>query len=1309
MCSWNVLYTNQKRKKNKNWSEGCVKLNNKKLSLYSDLECRNYLDSKFVGTLVIYDDLEIETDSYLINIQSEINNDQSNSTTTNNSNIQTIAPISKPKPISSKIKKGFTVPTKPKQQQPPPSSVHRQQHHQQRDYYQLEEEEEEVELIQKQQNSVRLQTQPDQQKLKLQTNLEEQQQPKKYSNEIDSKISNQKSSNSNREQPISLKLPQKDSNISPQSRTPKQPTPPPIEMKKDLKDKGEIDNLDFNSEISDDESRSSFNNSNKITEINNQDFEEKDTFDSFHPQNFCNNNIEEDEEEEDPFFSNNIDSNSISNQPIENKIEDVYEKEDDLLFLDEFNNNSENIEKVDNNSKKNLSQNTIKSNDNNNNSTLKLSPLKPTNNSIKSSNLTLNPPKNKNSLPPPSPITTNDKKKITNSFIVPSKRKLEPSNIEKSTSQPAKQLKSTGFQSPQNSPSISLSNWKHGTIFFPDARLAMTLNSKGNVERNCFIFNKFKSIEEYQSNLIEAINEDLNIKLLEIAYTFYQTSLSLKNSSNNPSCKHGPTKKLLVRNGQNKGREYYACALPNGKPGKCGFIDFVKESDSSKSLIFTDSRSVILSDDQILPETELFFQNRGIKLYLYTKLIVTMNQPQQQNNNSYQQQQQPPPQATYYFEFVQKKGQLYSKDDIWILSLTMDFSKDNFLMKSVYHGPSKNNFIELKPIGMLPSNLSKCNKVYSIQGPNSSNELLMIENLISNDNLIKLPILPFVLDPELPNRKISIVTQEEIDNTFFINLKYSEGLSIANEFINGYHLNVDQKNVLLSCLRWFNFQDTDPNDHQYSISNRDAILVHGVFGSGKSTLLVVIIMFIVTLCERGDNDMIKIMVSSLTNVAVDRILLGLLEKGFTHFNRVGSVKRIAKPILLYTVHGSRSGPGGGISTDSDDVEAKKELLKMLKTETLSEEDKSIILKTIKSIEMGLMKNLRKDLKNCKVVGATCISSTFSILNDHEFPIVFLDECSQMQEPLSMLPVTRSKCQKMLVVGDPLQLEPTIQSKPSQNVLNSGGGLEKTLFVRLANSNVKPIILRTQYRCHPTISGLSNKLFYNGVLFDGISDMERPSLIPNLPPVVCCDAENGSEILDNGGSYYNEMESDIVLTMIEILLSKGVTDNQIGVICLYKAQASKITNLLDKKYKTIESNNNDDKKNNKTKDQDFDDYDNYNDDDIDEQPFQSDEDIEDFFNDKEDGEYSPKRIKKKSSVNIQVSTVDAFQGAEKDVILLSCSRTTSAGGFIDNPQRLNVAITRAKNHFIIIGKPHILKSHITWNTILQSSKLISGKK
>jgi hypothetical protein len=46
------------------------------------------------------------------------------------------------------------------------------------------------------------------------------------------------------------------------------------------------------------------------------------------------------------------------------------------------------------------------------------------------------------------------------------------------------------------------------------------------------------------------------------------------------------------------------------------------------------------------------------------------------------------------------------------------------------------------------------------------------------------------------------------------------------------------------------------------------------------------------------------------------------------------------------------------------------------------------------------------------------------------------------------------------------------------------------------------------------------------------------------------------------------------------------------------------------------------------------------------------------------------------LQFEVSTVDACQGSEKEIIILACSRTTGLG-FSVSPKRINVALTRAK--------------------------------
>ena len=72
------------------------------------------------------------------------------------------------------------------------------------------------------------------------------------------------------------------------------------------------------------------------------------------------------------------------------------------------------------------------------------------------------------------------------------------------------------------------------------------------------------------------------------------------------------------------------------------------------------------------------------------------------------------------------------------------------------------------------------------------------------------------------------------------------------------------------------------------------------------------------------------------------------------------------------------------------------------------------------------------------------------------------------------------------------------------------------------------------------------------------------------------------------------------------------------------------------------------------------------------------------------------------------SIDSSQGREFDLVFVSMVRTKS-GTFVQNQNRINVGITRAKHGLVIIGNARNLARDTKWNNLLMTfpENVVSG--
>ena len=321
----------------------------------------------------------------------------------------------------------------------------------------------------------------------------------------------------------------------------------------------------------------------------------------------------------------------------------------------------------------------------------------------------------------------------------------------------------------------------------------------------------------------------------------------------------------------------------------------------------------------------------------------------------------------------------------------------------------------------------------------------------------------------------------------------------------------------------------------------------------------------------------------------------------------------------------------------------------------------------------------RTIKSKRIVAVTCLMAAKLYAHGctNFFTHVLIDEAGHAEEPLTLcitglLSDSSQRC-RLVMAGDPKQLGPVILSPLAQK-----HGLAVSTFERLIESTppyarvrdaqghaIGPLDERyickllVNYRSHPSILKVPNAAFYDNELICGASVQERESLLcfkgisrhlrkshgKGSLPIIFHSVVGRDEREERSPSWFNIDEAKIVNQYCSFLIDEkypgyrpGPID--IGIISPYRKQVEKIRTLVRPRF----------------------------------------------------------------SNEVKVGSVEEFQGQERMAIIVSTVRSSHEHlghdekfrlGFLRNPKRFNVAITRAKGMLIVVGNPEVLRHDPNW--------------
>lgn len=420
------------------------------------------------------------------------------------------------------------------------------------------------------------------------------------------------------------------------------------------------------------------------------------------------------------------------------------------------------------------------------------------------------------------------------------------------------------------------------------------------------------------------------------------------------------------------------------------------------------------------------------------------------------------------------------------------------------------------------------------------------------------------------------------------------------------------------------------------LSENPLSLLHGPPGTGKTTTLVHAISAL--LRQRPQ----QLLVVAPSNTAVD-VLTERLDAAGVSVVRIGNPVKVSDHLQELTLDAQVDSHTSYKSVKTLEKQARAYIdmaHKYKRNYGKAERDQRKALfdeaHRIRKEAGQLLEGMVQDVfTRAQVITATLVGANHHTIRNRRYQTVIVDEAAQALEPACWIPIL--KADRVVLAGDHCQLPPTVKSSH-----RTTGGLYHTLFEKLVERYPAQVsMLDVQYRMNVQIMKYPSQALYADRL-QAAPTVAHWTLGDDNSPIIFIDtAGAGFEETSVGQSISNKEEGLFLcnhLASFVTSLNMSLTDEafpSIGVIAPYRAQSLCLREIIAQDDRL--------------------------------QPYMK---------------------------QLQINTIDSFQGQEKDVIYISLTRSNPKQeiGFLADTRRMNVAMTRAKKKLIVIGDSGTIGHH-----------------